>query len=80
MNYPKLMNVKACEDFSLILEYENNEKMRYDFSENFTHPNFRALEDYTRFSKVFVKNGNLQWESGEDFCPFTLYEKAKKNT
>lgn len=76
MNYPKLLSCAAKKDFALVLEYDNGETRVYDFSENFSHPFYAPLKNYELFKNVSVSNGELAWATGQDFCPFTLYEKS----
>lgn len=75
--YPKLKNVKANDKFCLLLEYDNGEKLRYNFENNFNHPFFKPLENLTLFKNVSVNNGLLEWATGQDFCPHTLYEQSE---
>lgn len=76
--YPSLKEAIARDDFKIELIYENGEKKMYDFKDNLEHPFYQALKDVKLFSKVHVIQGELVWESGQDFCPNTLYEKSAK--
>lgn len=76
MSYPKLIKVEPQDDFILFLQYENGELRKYDFSEDLNHPFFERLKDPALFKECNVIAGNLEWTTGEDFCPFTLYEKS----
>ena len=76
MIYPKLLSVQADNNFCLHLKYENGELRLYDFTPNFSHPYYTSLQNPAVFSQVSVVNGDLEWASGQDFCPFTLYEKS----
>lgn len=76
MNYPKLLSCMPQKDFSLVLKYDNGEMRVYNFSENFSHPFYAPLKNYELFKNVTVSNGGLEWATGQDFCPFTLYEKS----
>ena len=74
--YPKLQTVVALDDYSLELEYENGEKRRYDFKPNLNHSFYKALQSLTLFKSVSVIDGLVIWQSGQDFCPNTLYDKS----
>ena len=76
MKYPKLVSVLANENFSLFLKYDNGEEKTYDFSPNLSHPFFAPLKDKNLFAKVSVVDGELLWQTGQDFCPHTLYENS----
>lgn len=49
---------------------------KYSFAHNFAHPFYAPLKKYCLFSQVSVVNGELEWKTGQDFCPFTLYENS----
>ena len=76
IKYPKLKNVIALDDYLLELEYENGEKRLYDFKPNLTHLFYEELRNYHLFINVCVVDGEIQWSTGQDFCPHTLYEKS----
>ena len=74
--YPKLIKVKALPDYFLDLEYDNNERRIYDFKPNIKHSFYKDLQNLTLFGNVFINDGALEWVTGQDFCPHTLYEKS----
>lgn len=76
-NYPKLKNAKALDDYNLLLFFANGEKKVFDFAPNFNHPYYKALQDYSLFRKFSVNDGEIEWATGQDFCPHTLYEKSE---
>lgn len=76
MKYPRLISVNTDEDYFLYLKYDNGESKKYDFAQNLTHPFYEPLKNYRLFSQVSVVNGELEWKTGQDFCPFTLYENS----
>ena len=76
MTYPKLVSVRADTAYHLHLYYDNGEARLYGFTPNLSHPYYRALQNPAVFSQVSVIHGDLEWASGQDFCPFTLYEKS----
>ena len=75
-NYPKLVEVVATDDYELVLSYSNNERRTYDFKNNLTHPFYKELNNLALFKKVNVTDGEIEWVSGQDFCPHTLYENS----
>ena len=76
MKYPKLVSAVSQSNFILVLFYDNGEKRFYDFSVNFSHPFYSPLRDKNLFEKFSVVGGNIEWATGQDFCPFTLYENS----
>lgn len=76
MNYPKLIKATPTEDYALVLLFGNNEKRLYDFKPNLTHKYYKPLKDITLFKTVTVTDGEIEWATGQDFCPHTLYENS----
>jgi len=74
--YPSLKEAIAKENYKIELIYENGEKRVYDFSVDLEHPFYQNLRDVEQFLKLSVVQGEITWESGQDFCPHTLYEKS----
>jgi len=75
-NYPVLTSVRPHDDFRLELVFGDNEKRMYDFKPNLGHKFYKALADFKLFSNVSVIDGEIEWVTGQDFCPHTLYEKS----
>ena len=75
--YPKLKSVTPLDDYSLILVFGEHEKRLYDFKPNLSHKFYSQLSELNLFKKVSVNDGEIEWMTGQDFCPHTLYEKSK---
>jgi len=75
--YPKLVKVTPMENYHLLLAFANKEKRLYDFRPNLEHPFFRPLANEELFKKVAAVDGELEWVTGQDFCPHTLYSDSK---
>lgn len=76
IQYPSLKKAIPKESYKIELYYDNGEIRCYDFGLDLEHPFYQALRDEQLFQQVKVENGELVWESGQDFCPNTLYEKS----
>jgi len=76
IEYPKLKSVKPIDDYKLILEFGENEKRLYNFTPNLSHAYYKELTNKSLFKKVSVNNGEIEWSTGQDFCPHTLYEES----
>ena len=74
-SYPVLTSVTPLDDYLLLLDY-GNEKRVYDFKPNLDHPFYSSLNDPRLFQCVPVADGEIEWITGQDFCPFTLYEQS----
>lgn len=76
MIYPKLLNATGCDDYTLLLEYDDGQLRRFDFKPHLGHKFYRELTKIELFKQVQVTDGEIEWASGQDFCPNTLYEKS----
>ena len=76
MEYPKLEKVTPLDDYKLLLEFSNKERRVYDFKPNLSHKFYSELSNKELFKQVKVSDGEIEWATGQDFCPHTLYEKS----
>ena len=70
---PRVKTVQAENGNSLLLEFTNGEKRRFDVSPYIGKGVFAPLTDETFFRRVNVFLGSIQWPNGADLCPDTLY-------
>jgi len=75
-SYPKLIEATALNDYNLLLLFSNGEKKIFDFAPNLSHPFYEGLRDNALFRRVAVTNGEIEWATGQDYCPHTLYDKG----
>ena len=78
--YPKLKEAEVENDYCLLLSFSNGEKKLYDFTPNFDHPYYKALSSPSLFRNFTVIDGEIEWATGQDFCPHTLYDKSVSYT
>jgi hypothetical protein len=76
MIYPKLKDVSPLDDHRLVLMFGDGEERIYDFKSNLRHKYYMPLEDIKLFKQVSVVDGEIEWITGQDFCPHTLYEQS----
>jgi hypothetical protein len=76
--YPKLTAVTPLDDYRLMLTYDNGERRVYDFEPNLNHKYYKPLADARLFERVSVADGEIEWATGQDFCPHTLYENSAR--
>ncbi len=74
--YPVLVNAMPLDEYKLLLTFEKGEKRLYDFKPNLSHKFYRSLNDKMLFETVSVNDGEIEWATGQDFCPHTLYEES----
>jgi hypothetical protein len=75
-NYPKLKEVTTLDNYSLLLLFTNGKKKLFDFTPNLSHPYYKDLRNISLFRSVVVNDGEIEWSTGQDFCPHTLYDKS----
>ena len=76
--YPILRKAIPLDDYRLMLIFGDSEKRIYDFKPNFNHKFYKPLADIRLFNSVEVTDGEIEWVTGHDFCPNTLYEKTSE--
>ena len=72
----KPIKVKALKDYLLYILFENGEEKIYDMKENLKYPFYEKLKDIDNFKKVKVSGINIEWKTGEDIAPETLYYES----
>ena len=75
---PRVIKVKALQNYQLELVFNNNEIKIFDTSLYLNKGIFAELKNYEAFKKVRVFMGSVSWPSGQDFCPDTLYQESTK--
>lgn len=75
---PKLKEVKALEDYKVLLIFRNGEQRIYDMKELLKYDFYKNIRDKEKFQKVKVADGiTIEWEDGEDVDPCNLYINSK---
>ena len=69
----KVLNVKANEDFSLDLEFDDGSLRRFDVKPYLDLGVFSELKDPSYFRQVTIAYGTVQWPHEQDISPDTLY-------
>ena len=74
--YPQISAVTPLDDYKLVLIFGENERRIYDFKPNLSHKYYSPLANLQLFKSVSVNAGEIEWKTGQDFCPHTLYENS----
>ena len=72
--YLAVKDVKAMDNYKLILTFENNEKRLFDMTPYLELGVFKTLKDENLFKTVKVSFDTIEWSNGADIDPETLYE------
>ena len=70
---PRVVRVKPCEDYKLVLTFTNGEHRVFDARSLLDIPVFSPLKSKSFFDSVYVAYGTVQWPQDIDYCPDTLY-------
>ena len=69
----KVIAVRANDDFSLDLKFDDGSVKRFDVKAYLGYEVFRELKDLNYFKKVRVAFHTVQWPNEQDISPDTLY-------
>ncbi len=73
----KVIDVKALEDFKLMLTFSTNEQKIFDVNPYIFGDWFGKLKDESYFRTVRPSGRTVVWEGGQDIAPHELYELSK---
>lgn len=69
----KVIKVRANDDFTLDLTFNDGSVRQFDAEPYLDYPAFRSLRDRKSFCDVRIGHGTVQWGEGQDISPDTLY-------
>jgi hypothetical protein len=73
----KVVAVRANDDFSLDLKFDDGSKRRFDVKPYLEYDIFKELKDKNYFKRVKVAFGTVQWTNEQDISPETLYIESR---
>ncbi|MBL0057583.1 MAG: DUF2442 domain-containing protein [Elusimicrobia bacterium] len=74
--HPRVIQVKAEDEFKLRLTFKKGPDRLFDMKPYLSIGVFRELSDLVKFKAVRVHLGSIQWPTGQDLCPDTLFEES----
>ena len=69
----KVIAVKANDDFTLDLQFNDGSRRRFDTTPYLNSGVFTELKDLRYFQQVRIAFGTVQWPHEQDISPDTLY-------
>ena len=78
----KVIGAKAEIDFSLVVEFNDGARKRFDMKPYLDYEVFKPLKDLNYFKRIKIAFGTVQWSDEQDISPETLYlegEEIRKN-
>lgn len=73
---PSPKKVKALDNYLLYIEFENGECKIFDMKKNLEFEFYKRLIDKKNFKNVKISGINIEWKTGEDIAPETLYYES----
>ncbi|TAN47125.1 MAG: DUF2442 domain-containing protein [Methylococcaceae bacterium] len=73
-----VIHVKPLPDYTLLLEFENGEKRRFNMAPYMEQKPWVRLKQSNAFMGATVDNGTVVWPGNIDIDPETLYELSVK--
>jgi len=80
MNHPKIKSAKAIDDHTLEIEFDNNQKKKYDASPLFEQDLFSPLKNQALFRAVKVDSGGyaVLWNEDIDISEYELWTHGQE--
>ena len=75
--YLSVTDVKALDDYQLLLKFENNEEKIFDVKPYLEIGKFKELTNKKLFKTVRVSFDSIEWDNQLDLDPELLYQKSK---
>ena len=69
----KVVSVKANDDYSLDLRFDDGSVRRFDVKPYLEYGIFKELKELSYFKRVKIAFGTVQWPNEQDISPETLY-------
>ena len=74
--YLSIKDVKALDEYRLLLTFENEEKRIFDMRPFLEKGIFKELKDKNMFNTVKVSFDTIEWANEADMDPEMLYEDS----
>jgi len=75
--YLSVIDVKALDDYQLLLKFENKEEKIFDVNPYLEIGKFQELKNKKLFKTVRVSFDSIEWDNQLDLDPELLYQKSK---
>lgn len=73
---PIAIEVQALNDYKLYIKFNNGEEKIYDMKPLLNHKFYQGLKDKERFKNVRTDGISIEWKTGEDIAPESLYNDS----
>ena len=78
MKYPKILKARAVDDFTLVVEFTNQESKKYDIHQLLSIPMFSPLRQPAFFKNFEIATGGygIVWNEEVDISEHELWENG----
>ena len=79
MKCPKILSAEAIDNHTLVIEFDNKQKKRYDVTPLLKKPMFSSLKNAAFFKSVKVEQGGyaVVWDSNIDLSEYELWSNGQ---
>lgn len=79
MKYPRIQSAKAIDDHTLVIEFDNKQKKKYDVTPLLEKEMFSPLKNPALFKAVQVEQGGyaLTWNNNIDISEYELWSHGQ---
>jgi len=79
MQYPRIKSALAIDNYTLMVEFDNNEKKKYDVAPLLSRDMFSPLKNPALFKKVKVEQGGyaVVWNENIDISEYELWSHGQ---
>ncbi len=74
---PTAIEVKPCDNYELIIKFNNDETRLFDVKKLLEYPAFKPLKEKAIFETVHTNGITIEWQNDIDICPDELYYNSK---
>ena len=76
--YYAIIDVKAQDNYLLLLTFENGEKRQFDMKPYLDTGIFQELKELKLFKTVKTSFDSIEWDNNADFDPEILFRKVQE--
>ncbi len=74
---PDVVQVYPLSNYTLLAQFANGERRRFEMGNYLHYPAFSALQDPALFQRAHVEHGTVVWTDEIDLSPDTLYLRGQ---
>ena len=76
---PRVKSAKPLSDYKIDVTFSNDENGIFDLTKYLDFGVFKELLNEDLFKNFKIVYGTIEWATGQDLCPDTIYLESIKN-